>query len=125
MVKVFSDPRYKINKKSVKKNSSQLLEKKGISPDYLLNIAFVGARKMKFCAREYKKENVALPILSFSYVNQKREQGNEPPTPEEEKLLGEIVICYPQALLLAAERNKSVDTMLLSLIEHGIENILM
>lgn len=124
MVKVYSDPRYKINKKIIKKTSSQILIKRGIDEDYLLNIAFVGARKMKLYAKDYKKENVVLPVLSFSYLNQKKKSSEVPEIPGEEKLLGEIVICYPQALLLAAERNKSVNNMLTALIEHGVENII-
>ena len=40
-----------------------------------------------------------------------------------DNLPGEICMCYAQAVLLAAERNKKVDDTLKSLIEHGINNL--
>lgn len=122
MVKVYSDPRYKINTRSIKKSAREILEKKGIDPEYNLNIIFVGKRKMKKVGECYKKEKVALPVLSFSYTDNKK--NNSEGVYEEEKMLGEVLICYPQALLLAAEREKIVNTILLQLIEHGIENII-
>jgi ssRNA-specific RNase YbeY (16S rRNA maturation enzyme) len=40
-------------------------------------------------------------------------------------LLGEIFICYPQAVLLAAEKNKKVDDMMTFLLHHAIDNLLL
>ncbi len=70
---------------------------------------------MKFFTEKYKNEKETLPILSFKY--------NEN-TGENEILLGEIVICFPLVILLAAERNKRVDEMINELVKHGIENLL-
>ena len=70
---------------------------------------------MKFFTEKYKNEKETLPILSFKY--------NEN-IGENEVLLGEIVICFPLVILLAAERNKRVDEMINELVKHGIENLL-
>ena len=59
---------------------------------------------------------LALPVLSFTYTND--------PESNDENIVGEVVICYPQAVLLAAERDKRVEPMIQQLIEHGIQNIL-
>jgi len=67
---------------------------------------------MKTVAKRYKKEPLALPVLSFTYDREK------------DNLLGEVFVCYPQAVLLAAERNKKVEIIIESLIKHGIDNIL-
>jgi len=88
------------------------LQKNGVDSHYALNIIFIGRTKMKSIASKYKKEREALPVLSFAYDHEK------------DNLLGEVFICYPQAVLLAAERNKTVEVIINSLIEHGIENIL-
>jgi ssRNA-specific RNase YbeY (16S rRNA maturation enzyme) len=40
-------------------------------------------------------------------------------------LLGEIFICHPQAVLLAAEKNKRVDDMMTFLLHHAIDNLLL
>lgn len=70
---------------------------------------------MKQIVSKYKKEKVALPVLSFSYKNE---------TNQTEPLLGEVFLCYPQIVLLAAARNKKVEDMIDAMIKHGVENLL-
>ena len=113
MINVISSSRYKINRKSLKKNVEKLMLEKGIGENNNINIVFVGKIKMKSIVKKYKKENEPLPILTFKYDEQQNEG----------KFLGEIIICYPQTLLLAAERNKLVDEMILKLIDHGLKNL--
>jgi len=115
MINFFSSSRYKINKSVLQEYAEKAVQKYHNFRSSDLNIAFVGKRKMKQLAKEYKDEDVALPVLSFSYMND--------PISKSVNLIGEVVICYPQAILLAAERNKKVDVMLKQLIEHGIQNI--
>lgn len=115
MINVVSSSRYKINKKNIKSKTGEVLNKLGVAPDLTLNLVFVGRNKMRALALNYKKEDVALPVLSFPYKGEAM---------EEENLLGEIFICYPQAVLLAAERNRKVDETLTELIKHGVQNLL-
>jgi rRNA maturation RNase YbeY len=115
MINFVSSSRYKINKKSLKSSVGEIINKLGISADLTINIIFVGKNKMKEIALSYKKENVALPVLSFPYQEE---------VLEGESILGEIFICYPQAILLAAERNRKVDETIIGLIKHGIENLI-
>lgn len=111
MINIFCPSRYKINRKLIKKEVDNFFGKKNFPSQSLLNIIFIGKNKMKTLASSYKNENVALPVLSFPY-NQKNDG-----------IMGEIFICYPQTILLAAERNKKVDEVILQLIKHGIENL--
>lgn len=120
MVNIFSDPRYRIAKRLVKKKAADILEKKGVGSDYTVNIAFVGRRKMTQLASKYKHEPIALPVLTFNYAGNNNTQQN----PENDRLLGEIVICYPQAILLAAERNRTVDKVIESLLEHAVDSLI-
>jgi len=114
MINISSSSRYKLDRSKIKKSVIQHLYSKGIGENTVVNIVFVGRNKMKKLASVYKNEPVALPVLSFSY-NEKDAEG--------ETLLGEVVICYPQAVLLAAERNRRVDETIINLIIHGIENL--
>lgn len=114
MINVVTSSRYKIGRKKIREMAASLLSEKGISQSYILNIVFVGRNKMKSLTKKYKHEEDILPILSFPYRQEK------PP----DKLLGEIFICYPQAVILAAQRNKKVDDIMLQLINHGIDNLL-
>lgn len=115
MINITSSSRYRLNKDRIKKSAVDFLLSKGLTQELIVNIAFVGRNKMKKVAGTYKNENVALPVLSFKY-NEKNDDGRI--------LLGEVVVCYPQAVLLAAERNKKVEDTLINLIKHGIENLL-
>jgi len=115
MINLVCSSRYCINRSILKSKTQDLLSKADVSPERILNLVFVGKTKMKSLALLYKRENIALPVLTFSYKNDDLDG---------EKLLGEVIICYPQGVLLAAERNRKVDETLLSLIKHGIENLL-
>jgi ssRNA-specific RNase YbeY (16S rRNA maturation enzyme) len=110
MIKIFSSGRFKINRKYIVHESQLFATKNGVKNDVLINVVFIGRRKMIGIAKKYKKEDVALPVLSFAY--------------NENDLLGEVFICYPQAVLLAAERERGVDKMMVELVCHGIQNIL-
>lgn len=101
MINIICPSRYKINRKLIKKKVTSL-------PNTVLNIIFIGRIKMKFLAAKYKKDNIVHPVLSFYY--------------KEENIV-EIFICYPQAVLLAAERNKKLDEIILYLIDHGLRQI--
>lgn len=114
MLNIVSSSRYKINRKLLRKVGNEFFLKNSIPINAGINLIFVGKNKMKDLAFKYKKEDEVLPVLSFKY--------NE--TVENESLLGEIFICYPQAVLLAAEREKKVDKIIIFLLEHGITNLL-
>lgn len=122
MIKIFASGRFKVNRKLIASEGHLFAVKNGIKNDALINVIFVGRRKMIEIARKYKKEDVALPVLSFSYLDQKDPHSGSEVSSEEP--IGEIFICYPQAVLLAAERDRGVDKMMIELVCHGIENIL-
>ncbi len=140
MIHIVDSARFRIDRIFVKQTAQAYLEKIGVDKKADLNIIFVGKRKMLCIATVYKREPEALPVLSFSYITTKKimKQAVEidgdtiqhteltatlPTIVHDDNLLGEIFICYPQAVLLAAERNKKVDDTLKSLIEHGINNL--
>lgn len=114
MINVITSSRYKVERAKLREAASKLLTAKGLANGYNLNLVFVGKNKMRKLASKYKKEDVALPVLSFPY-NEKAPEG---------VLLGEVVICFPQAVLLAAQRNRKVNETILQLVDHGIDNLI-
>ena len=114
MINIISSSRYRLSRKKLKTKAGELLQAMGETPDKVINIVFIGKNKMRQLASTYKNENVALPVLSFAYKDEKL---------DDESLIGELFICYPQAVLLAAERNRRVEETILSLIKHGLENL--
>lgn len=112
MINIVAATRYKLPKKMLKERSQSYLSSYKVDENTIVNIVFVGRRKMRSIASHYKNEDVALPVLTFPY----KETGKE-------AVLGEIFICYPQAVLLAAERERRVDDILTFLVQHGIDNL--
>lgn len=115
MINIVSSSRYKVNRQKIKNFVQGIFEREQISPEMSLNVIFVGKNKMKVFTQKYKNEKETLPILSFKFNESVGEDGI---------LLGEIVICFPLIILLAAERNKRVDEMINELVKHGIDNLL-
>ena len=115
MIHIITSSRYLVDRKRIRncveKTSTQLQ----IDPSLSVTIVFVGKTKMRSIASTYKHEDVALPVLAFSYRTD-TEMG--------EPLLGEIFLCYPQIVLLAVERNKRLDALIDELIVHGMQNLL-
>lgn len=119
MVKIYTSSRYKIDKKKITDKISQYLKERGFTKQYTLNIVIMGRRKMGQIAKKYKQADEALPVLSFSYLGHEDKAFKE-----EDNLIGEVFICYPEVILMAAKREKKVDQMIVSLVEHGIETII-
>jgi len=115
MIKISCPSRYLIDRHRLIGDLSRYLNRHNFPPEKTISLAFVGKSKMRRLASQYKKEDVALPVLSFAYGDT---------IIEGENIIGEVVICYPQAVLLAAERDKKVDLVIQRLAEHGIKNIL-
>jgi ssRNA-specific RNase YbeY (16S rRNA maturation enzyme) len=109
-VRCFCSSRYKYNKKALIKHAAEYAARLSLKGD--IDIAIIGSHKMKTLSATYKHENDTLPVLTFTY-NEEREEGF---------YKGEVCICYPLAIVMASERNKKVDDMLIILLEHGIKN---
>jgi ssRNA-specific RNase YbeY (16S rRNA maturation enzyme) len=110
MIHVFTSSRYKVQKKDIISHAEEYLQKRRYQSEGFINIIFVGKRRMTQVALQYLNKNIAKPVLSFKFG------------PEQETF-GEVFLCYPQVVLLAAEKNKTVDGMITHLVEHGIDNL--
>lgn len=115
MINVITSSRYKINRKAIKKLAAEILQNNSFDLNSDLNIIFAGKIKLREISKKYKQEDVALPVLTFVY-NEKTEDNGQ--------YLGEVLICYPQAVLMAAQKNKTVNEIIERLVKHGIDNII-
>lgn len=119
MINFFSRSNFKFDKKRLKAEILEYLKKLQIEENKNLNIIIAGKRKIKAINCKYRKENLAVPVLSFSYLNDNQNNNLE------NNMLGEVFICYPLAVIMAAQKEKEVDSILIELIKHGINNILI
>ncbi len=116
MLKVYftSDSRYKVDRNFVKKELIQIWQKREL-PNGAISVVFVGSRKAKRLAKDYLKDNEAHPVLTFPYVTKEKQ------FPEQkETVLGEIVICYPQVTIYAAEQDKEINKVIKQFLEHAV-----
>lgn len=111
-INIVCPSRYKINREKIRKIVNSFLQEQNLKlfENSAINIVFVGKNKMKDLSKKYKNEDEALPVLTFP-VEEKI---------EDEVLLGEIVICYPVAVLMAAQKEKSVDKIIEFLLNHAL-----
>ena len=114
MINIVCSSRYQIDRHQIKEKTAIFLTTAGYTNQQTLNLIFVGKNKMRQIANKYKKEDEALPVLSFTYKEKSKE----------DDLIREIFLCYPQIVLLAVERDKKVDRMIMAMIEHGIKNLI-
>ena len=127
---VSSDPRYNVDKLSIKTAVSQALQKHRIGGKVELGVNIVGDRKMHELNRKYRGIDDTTDILSFSLEDSSQSSLQHIPrigfiaSPDKWLRLGDIVISYPQALEDAALDGISVDDEIRTLVEHGVNHLL-
>ena len=83
-----------------------------------VSVAVVGDAAMKRLNKAYRGKNSVTDVLSFGERDGAR-------TPDAETgFLGEIIICYPQAVRQARELSHSLDDELAWLVTHGFLHLL-
>jgi len=117
---ISSESRFLINRKLIKNTVWEFLREQGIKSEVEVSISFVGDRKMRELNKKYRGLEETTPVLAFS-----QEEGKAFVQPPDGVLrLGDIVISYPQTVLLAAQENKLVDQKISELVRHGLANLL-
>ena len=97
----------------------KLLKEKGLSGKVIISVAVVGERKMKDLKKRYLGEEGITDVLSFC-----QSEGEEMPDGEESLLLGDVVVCYPQAKRQAVSFKKLLDDEIEFLVLHGVLHLL-
>lgn len=129
-VVVSADPRYNINKASIRAAVSQILQRHRLLGRIELGINIVGDRKMHELNRKYRGIDSTTDILSFALEDPNPASLQHIPrigfvaSPDKWLRLGDIVISYPQALDDASIDGISVDEEIRNLVEHGLDHLL-
>ncbi len=118
-VEITADSRYKFDRKRIREGVRKLLEEKGLSGKVIISVAVVGERKMKDLKKSYLVEEGITDVLSFCQL-----EDEEMPDKEESLLLGDVVVCYPQAKRQAVSFKKLLDDEIEFLVLHGVLHLL-
>ena len=127
---VSADPRYNINKASIKLAVFQVLQRLRIAGRIELGINIVGDRKMHELNRKYRGIDSTTDILSFALEDPNSANLQHVPrigfvaAPDRWLRLGDIVISYPPAIEDASLDGISVDEEVRNLVEHGLSHLL-
>jgi probable rRNA maturation factor len=123
MIKVFisKQSNYPVKTAPIKKKLAEFLAKNGIVSDAEVNVAIIGEAKMIKVGKKYLKDSKLHNVLSFVPGEIK---GGFVYPPDGKIHLGEIIVCYPQAVREAKEENILIDERVYGLIEHGAGHLL-
>ena len=124
-VEIFADSRYPINRKQVRKAVlDTLFKNKVTSGDIEVSVVVVGKRKMRELSKKYLGDEQDHEVLSFGYedLGQMAKVFINPP--DGYLRLGDIVLCWPELVILAAKDDVMVEDEVYMLTAHATEHLL-
>lgn len=109
----------KISVKLIKSWIGKIEKNLKLKKNLEISLGVVGNAAMKKLNNSYRKKNKVTNVLSF------RESDSRTPSPSSSgKYIGEIIICYPQAIKEARQEKKPINQYLEFLFLHGFLHIL-
>ena len=120
-VSVTKQSNYPVKVSVIKKKLTEFLAKNGIVSDAGVSVAIVGEAKMLEIGKKYLRDKKLHNVLSF--VPNEVKGGFIYP-PDGRIHLGEIIVCYQQAVREAKKENVLIDERIYELIEHGAFHLL-
>lgn len=125
-----SDPRYNVNKASIKTVAEDTLRKMHVSGRVEVGINIVGDRKMHELNSKYRGLDYTTNTLSFALEDSNPASLQHVPkigfvaAPDNWLRLGDVVISYPQVIEDAALDGIAVDEEINNLVSHGLNHLL-
>lgn len=125
-VLISSDSRYPVNRKVIRRAIAEVFRKENIENlDAEVSVLVCGSRKMKDLTSKYLGDDLDHEVLSFPQEEAKKSKFASPgDSPQEVLRLGDVVVCWPKVLELAARDDMMVDDKLAFLVSHGVEHLL-
>lgn len=128
MVKVLitSDSRYPVNRKVIKSAVNAVFKAENIENlDAEVSVLVCGSRKMKDLTSKYLGDDLDHEVLSFPLEEaEKSKSAGNGDSSQEVLRLGDVVVCWPKVLELAAKDDMYVDDKLAFLVSHGVGHLL-
>lgn len=115
LVLIASESRYPINRRKIKETVVSCFDRLGIQ-DAEVSVAVVGSRKIRDLNKKWRNLDETTTVLTFAL--------EEPRGGDGILRIGDVVISYPEARLIAQEDNLSMDQAIEKLLIHGLNNLL-
>jgi probable rRNA maturation factor len=114
-VLISSGSRYPVSRKKIRERIENYLKSLGIDESEI-SVAIVGTRKIRELNRKWRNLDEPTTVLTFGLEEPRDEQGI--------LRIGDIVISYPEARVIAQEDSLSMDEAIDKLLVHGLNNLL-
>ena len=122
--------RYPVNRKMLRSCVEEFFRSKGIQ-DVEVSVSIVGSRQMSFIHKKYMNIEGPTDVLSFPMFDPTQPEKDFPRfrAVSEEKdpelrHLGDVVVCFPEAVKQAGKLGRMVDAHICFLVEHGLMHLL-
>ena len=125
-VEINADSKFPVDRKEIRRRVALVLSEKGAEGKVLVSVAVVGDRKMRQLNRKYRKKDYPTDVLSFPTSDPSQDIGDSGFFQAREigLVLGDIVVSYPQSVMIAVAKNKLLDEVVGDLVEHGMLHLL-
>lgn len=125
-IEVLVDKRFKglVDEDWVRKVTKTVLEAEGVVPPYEASFFFTDSETVQRLNRDYRGTDSPTDVLAFYMLPQKEEKDFFALPPNGVTRLGEVIVCYPQAVKQAEDQAHSVERELALLIIHGLLHLL-
>src|SRR3989344_4872198 len=118
------ESRYPASRKAIRFAIEKVLHEEGLRTlDVEVSVLVCGSRKMKLLTDKYLGDGKRHEVLAFGLEDVKGEGGFVPGAGSPLRL-GDIIVCWPEVVRLAAENDKMVDEQLAFLVGHGTQHLL-
>jgi rRNA maturation RNase YbeY len=111
---------YAVSTPKIKKTLRDYFTAKGIVSEAEVSVFIVGEEKILELGKKYLKDKRLHSVLSFTNEESKPKFIYPPGT----IYLGEIIVCYPEAVREAGREGKLIDGKIKELIEHSADHLL-
>ncbi len=119
---LFVGSRYPVDRKKIRQKVKEVLEKNNIKKAQV-DVSIVGSRKIKELNEKKLKHHGITDVLSFP--QHEKNQLKDFPLPNEiPPHLGDVVICFSEAVKTAKKHGKMVDDQICFYLEHGLMHLL-
>lgn len=115
-ISIKKDPRFSFPNRTIRQLTNDILREYKVKEGSEISLAFVGRRKAKALNQKYRRMDYVPLVLSFSNNQEKTAEGNI--------FLGDLVICFSEAVQKAIVENQPLAEVLDELLRHGIVNLL-
>lgn len=119
---LFVGSRYPVDRKKIRQKVKEVLSEHGVDRAQV-DVSIVGKRKIKKLNEEKLDHEGITDVLSFP--QHEKDEADEFPFPANiPPHLGDVVICFPEAVRTARRYGKMVDDQLCFYLEHGLMHLL-